>query len=149
VEIRDILPTLAAAAGIAVPESCDGQNILKARRDWIDLEHDVCYSETNHWTALTDGRWKYIFHAFDGSEQLFDLSADPAETADLSGDPAHSTTLRNWRGRMAGHLAMRGDRWVRNGAPAVRPGSMRHSPNYPQPAGPEPPVGSRRSVRGH
>jgi arylsulfatase A-like enzyme len=131
VEIRDILPTLAAAAGIPVPEACDGQNLLTARREWIDLEHDVCYAPENHWTALTDGRWKYIFHAFDGSEQLFDLARDAGETTDLSGDPAHTATLRGWRARMTGHLSVRGDQWVRNGAPAVRPKSMRHSPNYP------------------
>ena len=37
-------------------------------RDWIDLEHNICYSPTNHWNALTDGRWKYIFHANTGQE---------------------------------------------------------------------------------
>jgi arylsulfatase A-like enzyme len=131
VEIRDVLPTLATAAGIAVPEACDGQNLLKAQREWIDLEHDVCYDPRNHWTALTDGRWKYIFHAYDGSEQLFDLTKDPAEAKDLAGEAAHADAVRTWRVRMTEHLAMRGDAWVRNGAPAARPNSMRHSPNYP------------------
>lgn len=131
VEIRDVLPTLVTAAGVPVPQACDGQNLLKARREWIDLEHDVCYADENHWTALTDGRWKYIFHAFDGSQQLFDLSSDAAETRDLSGESEHAGSLRAWRGRMTEHLSVRGEQWVRNGSPAVRPKSMRHSPNYP------------------
>eukprot|EP00662_Eupelagonemidae_sp_cell21_P046580 gene46580-9720_t len=33
----------------------------------------------NHWAALTDGRVKYVLHAADGSEQLFNLSADPVQ----------------------------------------------------------------------
>lgn len=132
VEIRDILPTLATAAGIPVPELCDGQNMLGARREWIDLEHNVCYDAVNHWTALTDGEWKYIFHAYDGAEQLFDLTRDPHEMNDLSGDPASTATLRAWRSRMAAHLEPRGAEWVRNGAPIARPKSMPLSPNYPK-----------------
>lgn len=131
VEIRDVLPTLLTAAGANVPESCDGQNLLKVKRDWIDLEHDVCYDASNHWTALTDGRVKYIFHAFDGSEQLFNLEADPHELADLSGDAAWSATLQTWRSRMAEHLAPRGPKWVLDGKPVSRPEKMLYSPNYP------------------
>jgi arylsulfatase A-like enzyme len=132
VEIRDILPTLAAAAGAEKPQRCDGENMLTVRRQWIDLEHDVCYSETNHWTALTDGKWKYIHHAFDGSEQLFDLSSDAHETRDLAGEPAHSAELILWRGRMVDHLAPRGDAWVRGGSLLTRPKRLMTSPNFPE-----------------
>ncbi|MBI5281254.1 MAG: arylsulfatase [Candidatus Solibacter usitatus] len=134
VEIRDVLPTLAQAAGASVPEACDGQNLLSARRDWIDLEHDVCYDKRNHWTALTDGKWKYIFHAYDGSEQLFHLETDRAEMHGLEGVAGHEQTLRRWRGRMAEHLAPRGEKWVRDGRPIPRPQSMLLGPNYPAPA---------------
>ena len=24
-------------------------------REWVDLEHNTCYNNTNHWSALTDG----------------------------------------------------------------------------------------------
>ena len=67
-------------------------------REWIDLEHDICYNVTNHWNALTDGHTKashwikygsylilclwgtvlqYIFEAYFPDEQLFDLDNDP------------------------------------------------------------------------
>lgn len=130
-EIRDVLPTFAAAAGASLPDVCDGQNLLTAKRDWIDLEHDVCYHPSNHWTALTDGKWKYIFHASDGSEQLFDLVRDPHELNE-SDDEAQ---LRLWRGRMVAHLSERGDEWVRAGKLQVRAKSMLYGANYPrQPA---------------
>jgi arylsulfatase len=134
VEIRDVLPTLLTAAGVRVPDLCDGQNMLSAKRDWIDLEHDVCYADTNHWTAVTDGRWKYIYHAFDGSEQLFQVSVDRHEIRDLASDPAHAASLRLWRHRMTEHLAPRGSDWVKGGKLVPRPKSMRTSPNYPRTA---------------
>ncbi len=131
VEIRDVLPTLAASADIRVPTEVDGQNMLAANRKWIDLEHNVCYDAVNHWNGLTDGRWKYIYQAYDGSEQLFDLTHDPKELTDLSGDAAHTATLREWRSCLIEHLAPRGPEWVQNGALVPRPKSMPYSPNYP------------------
>ena len=97
----------------------------------MTLEHDICYSPENHWNALTDGRWKYIFHARDGWEQLFDLHRDPQEREDLAGEPAPQETLRLWRQRLTEHLAERGDRFVKNGRLALRTDSMLYSPNYP------------------
>jgi arylsulfatase A-like enzyme len=130
VEIRDVLPTFAAAAGTAVPEACDGESLLRAKREWIDLEHDVCYDKTNHWTALTDGKWKYIYHAFDGSEQLFDLANDPHELK----ESVDAAQLRLWRGRMVEHLSVRGDKWVQGGKLVPRPASMLYGANYPSSA---------------
>lgn len=138
VELRDLLPTLLDAAGAPLPEGLDGRSLLEllrgrteAWRAWIDLEHDVCYSPENHWNALTDGRWKYIFHARDGREQFFRLETDPGELRDLAGDPAHQGALRTWRRRLVQHLAERGERFVSNGRPALRPESYLYSPNYP------------------
>ena len=133
VEIRDVLPTLADAAGVAAPEACDGQPLGKAQRKWIDLEHDVCYSPSNHWTGLIDGQWKYIYHAFDGQEQLFDLHSDPHELTDLTSDASHTGMLRAWRSRMVAHLEPRGLEWVRGGNLVPRPQSMLYSPNYLDP----------------
>jgi len=121
VEIRDVLPTLLTAAGIRVPEACDGQNMLTAKRPWIDLEHDVCYAKENHWTSVTDGRWMYIYHAMDGSEQLFDGDRTVTDVA----------ALKPWRARMADHLEPRGEAWVKGGNLTPRPQNMLYSPNYP------------------
>lgn len=140
VEIRDVLPTLLHAAGTESPTPLEGQNLLSVRRPWIDLEHDVCYSPANHWSALTDGRQKYIYHAQNGEEQLFDLAADPHELNDLASDAANTDTLRLWRSRMIGHLAHRGDAWVRNGRLVPRPQPITFSPNYPKPQSNERPV---------
>jgi arylsulfatase len=141
VEIRDILPTFLDVAGTDLPgERLDGRSLLDLLRgtakDWrpyIDLEHDVCYSPANHWNALTDGKTKYIFHARDGEEQLFDLTQDRYELKNLAADAVHSGTLSQWRERLVNHLENRGDRFVKNGRLALRPESYLYSPNYPKP----------------
>lgn len=138
VEIRDVLPTFLDAAGATIPEAVEGESMLnlvrgntKDWREYIDLEHDVCYDVRNHWTALTDGKIKYIFHAFDGEEQLFDLVADPGETKDLAGDAANAEQLQLWRGRMIKHLEPRGEEWVKDGNLVLHTKRILHSPNYP------------------
>lgn len=138
VELRDVLPTFLDAAGIPGGEAMDGTSLLpllegknKEWRPFIDLEHDVCYDPSNHWNALTDGKTKYIFHAQDGAEMLFDLAHDPGETVNLAALAESETSLNTWRAMLAEHLRPRGSAWVKDGALQLRPESMLHSPNYP------------------
>ncbi|MDQ6760496.1 MAG: arylsulfatase [Acidobacteriota bacterium] len=138
VELRDILPTLLEAAGTIANRTLDGRSLLsliredgKGWREWIDLEHNICYSPANHWSGLTDGNWKYIFHARDGEQQLFHLEEDPHELRDLASDARYETVLRQWRSRLIDHLAERGDEFVKGGTLALRPQGRMTSPNFP------------------
>ncbi len=137
-ELRDVLPTFMEAAGVPGAENLDGRSLLALARDpaaqwreFIDLEHDICYDKVNHWNALTDGRRKYIFHAYDASEQFFDLEADPMETHDLTSASERAAELKKWRERLATHLSERGEAFVKDGQLARRPESFQFSPNYP------------------
>jgi arylsulfatase A-like enzyme len=139
VELRDVLPTFLDAASAPLPSAIDGSSMLslidgKAKnwRPYLDLEHDVCYSPEVHWNALTDGRRKYIFRAYDGREQLFDLEQDPGECTDLAADPAQGELLRQWRARLVEELAPRGDAYVKDGKLQLRPEPMPLSPHYPR-----------------
>jgi arylsulfatase len=130
VELRDALPTFLDAAGVAMPDGIDGRSLLRtsgAWREWIDLEHDVCYSPANHWNALTDGRRKYIFHAQTGTEQFFDLERDPNELREVAG-----AEVAVWRERLVRHLAARGREWVLDGKLVARPQRQLYSPNFPK-----------------
>lgn len=138
VEIRDILPTFLDAAGASERPELDGRSLLRliagqaeGWRPFIDLEHGICYSPQNHWNALTDGREKYIYHAYDGSEQFFDLERDPHELHDLASEAAAAPRVAEWRNRMIEHLAPRGEAWVKNGRLIPRPQNMPTSPHFP------------------
>jgi arylsulfatase A-like enzyme len=139
VEIRDVLPTLLDAAGAPIPALVEGRSLLGLARNpdrdwrqWIDLEHDVVYDAGNHWNALTDGVWKYIYHANSGQEQLFQLSLDPFELRDLAGDTRFASDLSKWRARLTAHLAPRGEPWVVQGKLGIRHTRQLYSPNYPR-----------------
>jgi arylsulfatase A-like enzyme len=145
VELRDILATFLDAAGKAPPVPVDGRSLLDLARGkttgwrtFIDLEHDVCYAPETHWNALTDGKTKYIFHARDGEDMLFDLSSDPLERVNLASEAARSSLLSSWRTRMIEHLSPRGAPFVTGGRLGLRPQSMLHSPNYPDRTGSPP-----------
>lgn len=138
VELRDILPTFLDATGEQIPERLDGMSLLrlvrpgeKRWRTFIDLEHDVCYSTENHWNALTDGQYKYIYHAYDGGEQLFNLKEDPGEIRDLAQEAKYRELLKAWRSQLIEHFGERGEEFVRNGRLVPRPHSMLYSPFYP------------------
>ena len=138
VELRDILPTLLDAAGAAIPAEVEGRSLIelvrtkgKGWREFIDLEHDVTYTPANHWNGLTDGKWKYLYHAEHGDEQLFHLEKDPGELTDLAGAAEHQEQLRVWRSRLVAHLEERGPAWVKDGKLVPRPHGMPLSPNFP------------------
>jgi arylsulfatase A-like enzyme len=138
VELRDVLPTFLDAAGTPVPNHLDGKSMLelilgntKNWRQFIDMEHSMCYNK-DHWNALTDGRFKYIYYAYDGREQLFDLIKDPGELYDLAGESSHKNTLRKWRQHMVEHLSERGEQFVLNGKLALRKKRLLYSPHFPK-----------------
>jgi arylsulfatase len=137
-ELRDALPTFLDAAGAPIPTNLDGKSLLelvrgntKNWRPWIDLEHSMCYDQ-DHWTALTDGRFKYIYFAYDGREQLFDMAEDPGELHNLAEEPAQESLLKEWRQRMIQHLSERGEEFVSGGKLAIRKKRFLYSPNYPK-----------------
>src|SRR5262249_23206388 len=127
------------AAGAPIPGGVEGRSLLSLTRnpdrdwrEWIDLEHDVVYDVGNHWNALTDGVWKYIYHANSGQEQLFQLSQDPFELKDLASEALFASELSKWRARLIAHLAPRGEPWVVQGRLGIRHARQLYSPNYPR-----------------
>lgn len=142
VELRDVLPTFLDAAGApASTGTFDGRSLLDlvrgATKDWrsyIDLEHSVCYSGSEPWNALTDGKEKYILYGASGREELFDLRTDPRELHNLSSEASQARTLATWRERMVKHLSERGNAFIKDGRFVIPRQNMLYSPNFPNSA---------------
>lgn len=154
VELRDVLPTMLDAAGRPTTDDMDGRSVLPLIadprapwREWIDLEHAQIYEPDNCWTALTDGRMKYIRHCSTGREQLFDLEQDPGERNDLAADPGYEAELARWRQRMVDHLSERDERYVKEGKLRIITEKIIYSPHYPGPTAPTSPEEKREIQR--
>jgi arylsulfatase len=97
--VRDIMPTLLDAAGVASPREIDGRKVRPMQgRSVLDLfagKADTAYAgaddvgyEIFGLKAYFAGRWKILWMPKPfgkGEWELFDLKEDPAEMNDLSG----------------------------------------------------------------
>jgi arylsulfatase A-like enzyme len=131
VGLQDVMPTILDAAGLDVPETCTGLSLLplargeaESVREAIHGEHYGDYKfEWSH-QYLTDGRWKYIWFAQTGREQLFDLNSDPCELRDLALAPDAEALLAPWRRRLIEVLRHRPEGFT-NGEQLI-PGRPQH-----------------------
>jgi choline-sulfatase len=85
-ELLDLFPTLAALAGLDTPAGLEGRSLVpqlrdpQARREFPAI---TTHGPGNH--AVRDHRYRYIRYA-DGSEELYDLEADPNEWTNRATD---------------------------------------------------------------
>ncbi len=88
----DVLPTLASMTGLTLPETAvEGVNAWDAIRTGSQVQERVLYWRTPDEMAVRKGRWKLIHHGAslaNGTNELFDLVADPYESKDLAADNA-------------------------------------------------------------
>lgn len=122
-ELRDVLPTLCEAAGVAVPETVEGRSLLgHVRGDPVGGWRDHLHGEhafdldSNHW--LTDGREKYVWFSARGEELLFDLHDDPSEERNLAS--VRPERVVEWRNRLIEALGERAGDYLRDGRLAPR-----------------------------
>jgi arylsulfatase A-like enzyme len=79
----DIAPTALSVAGIVPPAEYTGAPLLarhRSRAAYFHTDWDTDYS------GMRDGKWKYIMRADTGAGQLFDMEADPGETANRAAE---------------------------------------------------------------
>ncbi len=96
-ELLDLYPTLVEMAGLPPKEGLEGHSLVpqlknpQAPRDWPAITTD---NHDNH--GVRSEHWRYIQYA-DGSEELYDMRADPAEWTNLAGDKQFAGVIREHR----------------------------------------------------
>ncbi len=122
IELRDVMPTLLAVAGVECPPTVVGCSLLPLTQapaaDWrpyVHGEHCTCYAPEQEMQYVTDGRRKLVWLPRIDREQFFDLEEDPGECRDLIGDPARQDEIARWRGHLIDELAARDCGWVEGG----------------------------------
>lgn len=83
----DLLPTLAAVAGVKPPRGLDGINMLPALFGGRAPGHEFLYwefHEGGYAQAVRAGRWKAVRHGASGPIELYDLQTDVKESKNLA-----------------------------------------------------------------
>ena len=104
----DVMPTLAAAAGAAMPEGVeiDGKNLLPLLDDDTDWSRETLFWQSGHYQVVRHGDWKLQVNdrPTDGMKTwLFNLKDDPTERENLS--RIHPEKLNELSDLLAGHQA--------------------------------------------
>jgi arylsulfatase A-like enzyme len=96
-ELLDVFPTLAHLLGVPAAEGLEGTSLVPQLRDASAVRERpaiTTHGPGNH--TVRSGRWRYIRYA-DGSEELYDLEADPNEWSNVASDPAHAAVVAEHR----------------------------------------------------
>ena len=123
-ELRDVMPTLLALCGIAVPDTVDGINLFgKEDRTFLHGEHlydgESCQWIVAHEDGCTD---KFVWFSGSGRKQYFHLTADPDETHDGIDDDVYAHRIAELEKRLTDALAWREEGFVRDGK--LTPGAV-------------------------
>lgn len=86
--------TLLDAAGIAVPEACEGGTLLPAlarssppQDEHVFFEHYKAYWGYHPMIGVQTRDWKYVYYIEDDLEEMYDLRKDPDEIRNVAGLP--------------------------------------------------------------
>jgi choline-sulfatase len=96
-ELLDLYPTLVELAGLPPRNDLEGLSLAPQLKDAATKRERpaiTSHNQGNH--GIRSENWRYIRYA-DGSEELYDMRADPEEWNNLVGDPAHAEVLAEHR----------------------------------------------------
>ena len=100
VNLLSLFPTLTDLSGIANGPRTDGPSLLpllkNPQANWDHVSTTFLNQPDDY--SISDRDWRYI-HYNDGSEELYQISADPHEWRNLASEPQHESNLQYFRSR--------------------------------------------------
>lgn len=99
-ELLDIYPTLVDLCGLPTKDGLEGHSLVpqltraNTPREWPAI---TTHNQHNH--GIRTSRWRYIQYA-DGSEELYDMVADPHEWDNLATNSAYGDVIEELRGHL-------------------------------------------------
>jgi arylsulfatase A-like enzyme len=96
-ELLDVYPTLIELCGLNLRADLEGVSLVPQLRDANaprERPAITSHNQGNH--GIRSERWRYIRYA-DGSEELYDLQADPHEWTNLASQPQYGEVIEQHR----------------------------------------------------
>jgi choline-sulfatase len=96
-ELLDMYPTLVELCGLPARSDLEGQSLVPQLKDAAAPREQPAITTHNHDNhGIRSERWRYIQYA-DGSQELYDMQADPHEWQNLAGDAQYADVIREHR----------------------------------------------------
>ncbi|MDD9269716.1 sulfatase [Paenibacillus sp. GCM10023248] len=96
--------TLLDAAGIPVPEECEGGTLLPIldreeppAEERVFFEHYKAYWGRHPMIGVQTKQWKYVYYLEDNLEEMYDLQTDPDEIINIAGQPTNEEVRKGLR----------------------------------------------------
>lgn len=96
-ELMDIYPTVCDLVGIENPETVQGESLVPVIEDPKAIVRDAAFSISKGSHGIRSQDWAYMRYK-DGSEELYDMKADPKQYTNLVGDPEFSEKKKELSG---------------------------------------------------
>lgn len=96
-ELMDIYPTLIDLTGVPKRDDLEGLSLAPQLKDAATKRERpaiTSHNQGNH--GIRSERWRYIRYA-DGTEELYDMQADPREWVNLAAKPEYASVLAEHR----------------------------------------------------
>lgn len=103
VELMDIYPTVCELTGVEIPNTVQGKSLVPVLQDPAKELREAALSIVKEGHSLRSARWAYMGYK-DGSEELYDMDADPGQFTNLAAKPEHEAVLVEWRGKLKAML---------------------------------------------
>lgn len=101
----DIAPTVLDIAGVTVPSSMQGENLIDIAKGNAPDRQSFFYSHTGFSAprlpkveGVVTKEFKYMIYTEYGYEELYNTEQDPKETTNLASDPDYGNKLNEMRG---------------------------------------------------
>ena len=99
----DIYPTACDLSGVEIPMTVQGKSLVPVLKDPSVEVKEAALSIVKEGHSLRSARWAYMGYK-DGSEEFYDMDADPGQFTNLVGEPEHAAVLSEWRGKLKAML---------------------------------------------
>ena len=92
VQLVDLFPTLCELTGAPIPKSVQGTSLVPVLNDPNKILNEAAFSYDGTHVSLRTDRWSYMRY-FEGTEELYNMQADPNQFTNLASHPAHVKIL--------------------------------------------------------